>query len=202
MELFRGLTDEQRERVLADCGAFERKVAARAYLMRRGEVPEGIMLVLEGRAHAFTETPTSQALMRDIGPGEAFGDALAVLGRVGPVDIRAVTPMRVLYLPVEPLLASTLPEAHVVVRRLMEALAERVLELTQRSHILSHHRLRDKVMALLHAHETTPGKWFTLPYDRERMAQVLCCDRSALSRLLGDMQKQGEIEVRGRAFCL
>lgn len=43
---------------------------------------------------------------------------------------------------------------------------------------------------------------FTLPLSRSGLADYICADRSAMTRELGRMQKEGLLELRGRAVYL
>jgi CRP-like cAMP-binding protein len=43
---------------------------------------------------------------------------------------------------------------------------------------------------------------FEIPFNRNEMADFLCVDRSALSRVLSSLSKEGVISVSGRHFTL
>ena len=55
-------------------------------------------------------------------------------------------------------------------------------------------------MTLLMQHSEGAGKAFSLPFGREEMAVHLGCDRSALSRELAAMKKDGIIDYYKNSF--
>ena len=82
-------------------------------------------------------------------------------------------------------------------------LAARALAMNDRIQILSQLTIRAKINALLSQHAAAAGSdSFILPFDREDMAFYLGTDRSALSRELGKMRREGLIDFHGNAFKL
>ena len=49
-----------------------------------------------------------------------------------------------------------------------------------------------------HQHRAT----VTVPFDRQALADYLCVDRSALSRTIGALQREGVLTVRRDRFTL
>ena len=43
---------------------------------------------------------------------------------------------------------------------------------------------------------------FTIPYDRQALADFLSVDRSALSTEIGRLKKDGLIDCKGSRFCI
>lgn len=48
----------------------------------------------------------------------------------------------------------------------------------------------------------TGKRQFTIPFDRQQMADYLNVERSALSKELGKMQREGILTFRKNTFCL
>ena len=82
-------------------------------------------------------------------------------------------------------------------------LAERTLKMNDRIQILSKPTLRDKIVTFLSQASRRAGSGTVrIPLDREGLAAFLGCERSALSRELSRMQKDGLITYRKNLFIL
>ena len=65
--------------------------------------------------------------------------------------------------------------------------------------VVSRKSLREKIQCFLSLEAEKTGKLdFTIPFSREEMAEYVCANRSALSRELKAMEKDGLIELKGR----
>ena len=75
-------------------------------------------------------------------------------------------------------------------------LTERIEHLTRRS-------LREKVLSYLRAESMRAGSaTFTVPFDRQTLADHLGCDRSALSAVLSKLRAEGVLDVHKSTFRL
>lgn len=69
--------------------------------------------------------------------------------------------------------------------------------------ILSQRSLRSRIMMYLTMQAGQRGtKGFHIPFSREELASFLCVNRSALSRELGRLQREGVIQFRGNQFAI
>ena len=69
--------------------------------------------------------------------------------------------------------------------------------------VISKKTLREKIMAYLHQQSMEQNsKHFTIPLGRLELAEYLCADRSALTRELSYMQKDGLICYEKNTFKL
>lgn len=84
--------------------------------------------------------------------------------------------------------------------RFVAALASRTLSLNQRIQILSRRTLREKLITFLSQYATAQGDTFTVPFDRASMANFLGADRSALSRELSHLRKEGVLDYHRNQF--
>ncbi len=84
---------------------------------------------------------------------------------------------------------------------LIRELADKNVKLNKKVEILSKHKIRDRVKVFLMS-MSKGNKAFSIPMNREKMASYLGVERSALSRELSHMKKEGLIDYRGSAFTL
>ena len=197
----------------AETGALLRilKGTVRAY--EKGSIPhqagtpmERFGLVLSGRVQAcMDDLDGNRMILAEVAPGVTFGESLSFLKIPdAPVYIYASEGAEVLWLSPEALFTDLpdplLPELR---RRFMTLLARRTLDMNQRIRVLSQLTMREKLMAYLTGLAAQQGsRTVTLPLSREDTAVYIGANRSALSRELGRMQRDGLITVRRRQIEL
>lgn len=168
-----------------------------APLARFGLVLEGIVQV------CMEELDGRLILMASVGEGETFGESLCYLGQPTDVRIVALTGAVVLWLdPARLRQSDPDPLAEELRRRFTAMLAQRTLAMNDRIQILSRHGLRARLITFFSQYARRWGRQFTVPFDRASLAAYLGVDRSALSRELSRMQKEGLLQVRKNHFTL
>ena len=131
-------------------------------------------------------------------------DVLGGSSLSSPVTVMASAPCEVLLVPYEQLLLSDGSPAHQrVVQNLVRTISDKYFSLSRRIDLLVMKSLRAKVAAYLlseaaRAHSLT----FSIPFSRVQLADYLNCDRSALSRELSLMQKDGLLDTFKSSFKL
>ena len=206
--LFAGLDEKEMHKVLSLLDACEAECDAGELLHMPGTVLERFTFVLSGQVQVYRDEPDgTRLLMASNGPGDSFGESLCFLGNAAPVTIIASEKSRLLWLSMDPVKGSgqagDAELLHMVTMRVMECFAKRALDMNDRIQVLSQRTLRKKVLTfLLQFDRRDPGKSFKLPLGREDMAVFLGCDRSALSRELALMKKDGMIDYYKNSFRL
>ena len=122
------------------------------------------------------------------------------------VGVVAKTDVKVLFLDIQKVLTqcSNGCEFHSkIIRNLLSSIAERTLEMTRKVEHMSQRSLRDKVLSYLSSEAVRAGsKEFTIPFNRQQLAEYLSVDRSALSAELGKMRDEGMLEFWKNQFKL
>ena len=112
----------------------------------------------------------------------------------------------VLFLPLEGILSDCGRgcACHVALRRnLLAETASKFWGLRQRVAYLTEPQLRRRILLFLRDRREAAGSdYFRVPYSRQEMAEVLGVNRSALSRELGRMQREGLLEFYRSSFRL
>ena len=183
--LFSGLSAEELQALLTRLGAVERSFG-------RGEV-----LVLAG-------APSRRVGVVLSGELEAYRDVLGGSSLASPVTVLAATACEVLLVPYEQLLLSDGSPAHQrVLQNLVRTISDKYFLLSRRVDLLVLKSLRAKVCAyLLNESERAGSLTFSIPFSRVQLADYLNCDRSALSRELSLMQKDGLLDTFKSSFKL
>ena len=75
--------------------------------------------------------------------------------------------------------------------------------MTQKIRYMSQKTTKDKLTAfLLDQAKQNGSSEFTIPYDRQALADYLGVERSAMSAELSKLKKSGQIDTKGSWFCL
>ena len=167
-------------------------------------------LVLYGSVHACADDVNGNRLiMAEVGAGNTFGEALCFLSvPEPPVYVTAASDAGVLWLSPAPLWSgSTDGIGAGMQKRFAAVLAARTLTMNERIQVLSKRTIREKltvyISCLTRGLASGPeGVAFTVPLSREDMAAYIGTDRSALSRELSAMKREGLIDYRKNAFLL
>lgn len=175
------------------------------FLMLAGYETSEIGIVLEGSISALKSTPDgSSVVITRMGPGGLFGDVLSGSHSKSPVSILAQDPCLVIYLPYEKIVrpCASLHACHLqLLHNLISTISDKYFSLDRRVELLICKSLRARIAIwLLEEAERAACDTFSTPMTRAGLAEYLNCDRSALSRELGRMQREGLIETWRSSF--
>ena len=173
--------------------------------MVAGEPSRRVGVVLQGELEAWRPAPGGARVpMARVEPGGVFGDVLGGSSLASPVTVLAASPCEVLLIPYEKLLQSDGSPAHQqVLQNLVRTISDKYFLLSRRVDLLVLKSLRAKVCAyLLNESERAGSLTFSIPFSRVQLADYLNCDRSALSRELSLMQKDGLLDTFKSSFKL
>ena len=206
--LFQGLTDTELQQVL-DCIPSRRQSYDKGeILFHTGDAFPQAGIVLRGGLHIFREDFWgNQMILSDCCPGAVFGEVFACLPDcTADVSARAVAASEILYLDV-PHLLTVCPHAcpfhSRLIRNFITVLAQKNRTLNRKIHHLTQRSIRSKLLSYLSEQSALLGKTtFSIPYNRQQLADYLSVDRSALSTELGRLQKEGILSFHKNVFTL
>lgn len=146
-------------------------------------------------------------LLKDIRRGELFGADLSCLQQVNPfLRMVSVEKSKVLFIKIPSAQEKTYcncPYRMIVLENILKEIARSTVYLTMKIQLLSQPSLRDKLLFYLHEMSSSLHQnSFTLPFTREKLAQFMCADRSAVSRELSRMDNEGIIKIDGKKITL
>lgn len=204
--LFSGLDKDGLEFALSFFNAHTRHHKAGEFLQHAGAPVARFGLLLSGSVQVFMDDlEGSRLIMATVTPGDTFAESLCFLeSPEAPVYIQAVQDSQLLWMDTLRLRqGAKCQREQDLVNRFTGLLARRALSMNDRIQILSKPTLRQKISTLFAEQvRHTGSRVFTLPFDREGMAAYLGADRSALSRELSRMKKEGLIDYYRSTFRL
>lgn len=206
--LFSGVSESEIETMLGCLGAKERAYNKGEYVLMQGESVSGIFVLAAGKLHICREDYWgNRSIINVISAGEMFGESYAAPGS-GPVlnDIEAVESSIVISFDVERVLSvcSSACRFHsLTVQNLFFAISEKNRQLVRKLGFMSERTIREKLISYLSEQSERQGSdSFTIPFNRQQLADFLSVDRSALSAELSKMRSEGLIEYKRSEFRL
>lgn len=204
--LFHGVNEEELSDMLSCLDAREHSYARGELIFREGEAADRVGIVLEGEVHISRgDHAGNRHVIGAVEPGQLFGEAFACAGidRL-PVSAQATRDTRVLLLACSRII-STCPASctfhNLVVRNLLRIVAQKNLMLSQKIQFISQKTTREKLLAFLSAHAKAQGGGvFSIPYDRQSLADYLGVERSAMSAELSRLKKDGVLDFHKNQF--
>ena len=210
LSLFKELTNGEAQRVCECLGANPRQFKKGETVISEGGRVKQFGIVLGGRAESFKSDPSGRRFtVAVINEGGYIGILLAGLAdsqRRSPVTVIATDRLTVLFVPFDKLVrpCSNACKAHTkVLSNFIEAVSDKALFLFQRMDCLVKPNIRQKVLTYLHqAALEQQSNTVELEFDREGLGDYLNVERSALSRELSNMKKDGWIDYYRNVFKL
>ena len=182
------------------------------------EIPKGDPVFLEGEPARFVGVVLSGGvqIVRDdyygnrsvltvAAPGGLFAEAFVCAGlETLPVSAFAVQNSTVLLLDCRRVMTGCGHDCLFhsrLVYNLLQGIAQKNLALTEKIRFMSRKTTREKLMEFLLDQAKRHGSAeFTIPYDRQALADYLGVERSAMSAEIGKLRKDGLIETGGAWF--
>jgi CRP-like cAMP-binding protein len=204
--LFSDIAFSDFERMIKCLNAETRTYRKNEVILRSGDTVNFVGLVLSGGVNIKKEDNDGRiVILTDLGISEAFGEVFACAGiSQSPVTIQAAEDSEILFFNYRKIITtctSACPFHAKLIENMMRLVAQKNIELAQKIDILSKRTTRDKLLCFFDMHRGA-AKRFTIPFDREELAQYLCVDRSAMSNELCKMRSEGIIKFQRNTFEL
>lgn len=205
--LFRGIRSDEAKEMLGCLGAEHRNFEKNERIFRAGDTVAELGLVLAGSILIQNDDFWGNTTVLDhVIPGQIFAETYACTGEPLMVDVIAAEAAEVLFLNVGRVL-QTCPQACAhhskLIRNLLFLSARKNLNLSRKIFHTTSKSIRGRLLSYLSFQSTRCGdRSFTIPFNRQQLADYLNVDRSALSNELSKMQKDGLLHVDRNQFEL
>lgn len=207
-KLFLGVGEAELEAMLSCLRARVCTYEKGEYVLSQGEPVDNIMILAEGKLHIQSDDYWGKrSIIGTADPGELFGEAYAA-PESGTLlsDVLAVEDSAVIFFDVKKLLTvcpSSCGFHSKVIQNLFFAVSEKNRRLVRKLGYMSMRTTREKLMAYLsdEAKEQNSSS-FSIPFNRQQLADFLSVDRSAMSAELGRMRDEGLLRFEKSRFIL
>lgn len=207
-KLFAGIAAEQMTGLLSCINARRSDYVKNEMIIEEGSRIREFGIILTGHGRSVKWDTTGRLItITLLKKGSEIGVLLAANPEYGsPVSVQAEGPVSVLLIPYDGMLArcrKACPEHERLLRNYISIVAEKGLVLHERMDCLLKPSLRDKIMNyLVRVSAEQQSRTITIPLDRNAMAEYLNIERSALSRELSYMKRDGLIDYHKSCFRL
>ncbi len=200
--IFRGMKDSELDAALSALKSSENDFSKDEVILYAGSTTNMMGLVLEGSVRIESNDMWgNRTILSHVGKGQVFAETYA-MAKDEPMLVDAVANerCRVLMLRIGP------PGAYSqdpslwrlkLITNILDVFMHKNLLLAGRNFHTSPKSIRGRVMAYLNSVSE-----FDIPFDRQQLADYLNVERTALSKELGKMQKDGMITAKKRHFIL
>lgn len=206
--LFAGISSDELPLLLNCLSARIRGYAKNEFIFIHGDRVTFIGMVLEGYVRIIRENYWgNRSILSQIGPGELFAEAFTCADVPTPeVSAIAAQPCRILLIDYKRII-TTCPSScgfHMrLIRNMIRILALKNIMLTQKMGHITMRTTREKVLSYLSARALEAGgSRFSIPYNRQELADYLSVDRSSLSAELARMRDDEILHFHKNQFEL
>ncbi|NLC35528.1 MAG: Crp/Fnr family transcriptional regulator [Alcaligenaceae bacterium] len=199
--LFDQLDDQEIAKITA--GTTEQHIRRGEAVFHRGEPCNGFHIMVYGQVKLVAVSPAgAEKVMRLLGPGESFGEALMFLGR--PYILSAVALADSMLLTVDKSVLLAELDAHpMLARKMLAGLSKRLHSFVSDVKSYSLHSGTQRVIGyLLQAREMAGGPDIRLEVGKNVIASRLNLTPEHFSRILHDLTVKGLIRVEGRNISI
>ena len=207
-KLFSGVGEEDIASLLSCLGARKKEYKKGEYILREGEHISDIFILVEGKIHIQKDDYWgNRSILSVISVGEMFGEGYAAPESGALLnDVVAVEDSSVIFFDVKRILttcSSACRFHNMIVQNMFFAISDKNRRLVQKLGHMSGRTTRTKLISYLSEEAKRQGSSaFTVPFNRQQLADYLCVDRSAMSNELCKMRDEGMIKFEKSRFEL
>lgn len=205
--VFDKITQEEYDELISCGGIRTVEYKKGTVLFQTGDQTEEFGILLSGKIHIENiDLWGNRMILHNISEGQAFAETYAFCKVPIMVDVTAVEDSKVLFVDIGVLLScgnQAKSWYNKLLYNLLVLSTEKNLAWSSRVFCIASKSIRTRVMTYLSSEAVRCGSTeFTVPFDRQQMADYLNVERSALSKELGRMQKEGILTFRKNKFHL
>lgn len=206
LAVFHGIREEELPAMLDCLGSFRKSYQKGESILLESNEVRNVGVVLSGTVHMVKEDAEGyQTLLVTTKEGELFGESFSCGSCLDArVSFFAATPCTVLFLPFYKIIHSCKMSCvfhHRLIENMVRLIGDKNVRLMQKIEVISKKTLREKIMAYLYNQSVEQqSRSFTIPLGRLELAEYLCADRSALTRELSYMERDGLIRYNKNHF--
>lgn len=206
--LFRGTSPDQVQSMLECLSAEERHYSKGKVIYHAGDITQSMGMVISGSVYIENnDFWGNRSVLDSVGPGQVFAETYScVPGEPLMVSVLAAEETTILFLNTGRLLdtcSSTCPHHSKIIRNLLTISAQKNLNLSRRIFHTSPKSIKGKLLSYLSFQAARQGSYdFSIPFNRQQLADYLGVDRSALSNEISKMQKEGLLKTNRNRFLL
>lgn len=206
--LFDGLTNDEIISILPCLNAQQARYEKGHFIHHQGDTPTTVGIILQGSIQIIQEDFWgNRAILTQLEKTDLFGEAFccAQIDRL-PISIITISDCDVLLVDYQKVITSCTSSClfhHRLISNMLKIIAQKNVGLMEKIQHLMRRGSREKILSYLSGEaRRQQSNAFTIPFNRQELADYLSIDRSALSNELSKMRKEGIIDFERSYFVL
>lgn len=205
--LLHSITRKELEEMQALRGMHRRSYQKGEIIFHAGSIAREMGLVLSGSVHIENvDLWGNRSILQAVPAGQMFAETYVLCREPLMVDVVCAEDVQALLVDMAALLREENRQKTWYLKlyhNLLMGSFRKNLALSNRIFCTAPKSVRGRVLSYLSYHSLRAGSAdFTIPFDRQQMADYLNLERSALSKELGKMRKEGILDFRKNHFVL
>lgn len=204
--LFCGIDGEDLHSMLACLSAKAVTIPKGTPVFLEGDPVSHVGIVLDGAVQVVRDDYYgNRSVLAAAEPGDLFAEVFPCAGLdTMPVSVLAVKDSEIMLLDFKKVMtvcSSACPFHTRLISNLLRVMAQKNLALNQKIQCMSHRTTKEKVMAyLLEQAKRHKSPQFTIPFDRQALADYLGVERSAMSAEISKLKQAEILDCKGSRF--
>lgn len=166
-----------------------------------GDKVEAIYLILNGKIEISKEyDDTRKNIVNILESGDIFAEAMALsTNKISQITAISLSKSEILKINIKYIFDNNLEKnKNIFIENLLKIISDKNKFLSMKNDILSQKSLRSKIILYLeYMSNMQKSEKINIPYSRDKLAEFISADRSALSRELNRLAKEKMIELNG-----
>ncbi len=208
VSLFRGIDKNDIGSMLACLQANKKAFLKNETILSAGKVVSHLGIILSGRGQIIREDILgNRNILSNLEVGDMFAEAFACAeSQRLPFQVVAITECTAMFLDYRRIVTTCSSSCYFhtgLIQNMMKILAVKNILLTQKMEHMTKRSTRDKLLSYLSEQAAkSNSKIFSVPFNRQELADYLCVDRSAMSNELSKLKEEGLIDYHRSDFRL
>ena len=202
--LFDGIKNEEYN-ALIDCLSPQiKQFSKNETIFFTGDSVQHLGVILYGTAYAYLEhVDGNQTIMATLTPGRVFGEILvSTRTQQSPVTVQTASDITAAFIEYKKIYSARTAACsayRMFLKNMLSAIGDKYFYLFDRINILREKSLRSRITVYLYSLSDNGKKTaVTIPFTKTMLADYLLVNRSALSKELSKMERDGLVEINGR----
>lgn len=206
--LFVGISNEDLNALLKCLHLPVKRYTKNQFILLEGDSTDRFGLVISGKVQILKEDYFgTRNIIASVGSNELFGEAFSAAELDAyPLSVIAAEESEILLFNMKQLLTTCERNCachHTLIRNMVRNLGQKNVGLLMKIDHVSQRSTREKVLSYLSSvAKETGSNQFTIPYNRQELADYLCAERSALSAVISKLQVEGVLTFSRNRFTL
>ncbi len=177
------------------------------FILTQGDEAKDIVLILTGRVHVISEDYWgNRTIFEDLKEGEIFGESFASTREVLSVGMIAIEKTKVMLIDFTRIIqtcSESISVREIIIKNLLKIISGNNIILTKKIEHMSKRSTREKLLSYLSEQAKINKKSeFSIPFNRQELADYLSVERSAMSNELSKLRTEGILEYQREKFKL